>query len=262
VLTTSDNRPDACNVRHTRGELQPTDPPTVTVVLADDHPIVRGGLRALLSPAHGINVLAEAGTGDDAVREALLHRPDVLILDLQAGERGGIAAIREVLRSAPEVAVLVFTSIEDDDAVFTAMRAGARGYILKDAEREDIIRAIRGVAAGEAIFGAAIALRVTKVLSDPTAPARRSFRGLTAREREVLELVAAGLPNSAIARRLQLARKTVSNHMSAIFTKLRVADRNEAIARARDAGLGHAFTQLSRGASAARSSTTTTLPAH
>lgn len=209
--------------------------PAVTVVLADDHPIVRGGLRALLSPSHGIKVLAEAGTTPETVREVVQHQPDVLILDLQMD--AGVAAIREIMRSAPEVAVLVFTSVEDDDAVFSAMRAGARGYILKDAERQDIIRAIHGVAAGEAIFGAAIARRVTRVLSDPATPVSQPFSGLTSREREVLDLLVAGLPNSSIAMRLQLARKTVSNHLSAIFSKLRVADRNEAIARARDAGL-------------------------
>jgi DNA-binding NarL/FixJ family response regulator len=208
----------------------------VTVVLADDHPIVRGGLRALLSPTHGIKVLAEAGTAPETVREVVQHRPDVLILDLRM--EAGVAAIQEIMRSAPEVAVLVFTAAEDDDAVFSAMRAGARGYILKDAERQDIIRAIRGVAAGEAIFGAAIARRVTRVLSDPAMPVLQPFSGLTTREREVLDLLVAGLPNSSIAVRLQLARKTVSNHLSAIFSKLRVADRNEAIARARDAGLG------------------------
>jgi DNA-binding NarL/FixJ family response regulator len=211
--------------------------PDVTVVLADHHPIVRSGLRALLSPADTIQVLAEASTWTDTVREVLRHRPDVLILDLQAG---GIAAIHEITRSAPEVAVLVFTSVEDDDSVFAAMRAGIRGYILKDAEREDIVRAIHGVAAGEAIFGAAIATRVTKVLSQPPTSAHHTFRDLTTRERQVLDLIAAGLPNSSIALRLQMARKTVSNHISAIFTKLQVADRNEAIVRARDAGLGRA----------------------
>jgi DNA-binding NarL/FixJ family response regulator len=212
--------------------------PDVTVVLADDHPIVRSGLRALLTPARAIQVLAEAGTWNDTVREVLRHRPDVVVLDLQAG---GIAAIHEITRSAPEVAVLVFTSVEDDEAVFAAMRAGVRGYIFKDAEREDIIRAIRGVAAGEAIFGAAIATRVTKLLSEP-ASTRHPFNDLTAREREVLDLLAAGLPNSSIALRLHMARKTVSNHISAIFTKLRVPDRNQAIVRAREAGLGRRST--------------------
>lgn len=213
-----------------------SDYQSVTVVLADDHPIVRGGLRALLSPAHGIQVLAEAGTTPDTVHAVLQHQPDVLILDLQM--TGGVSAIQEIMRSAPAVAVLVFTSAEDDEAVFSAMRAGARGYILKDAERQDIIRAILGVAAGEAIFGAAIAGRVTRVLADPATSVSPPFSGLTTREREVLELLVAGLPNSSIAVRLQLARKTVSNHLSTIFSKLRVADRNEAIARARDAGLG------------------------
>lgn len=210
----------------------------VTVVLADNHPVVRGGLRALLSATLGIEVVAEAATAREAVREAVLHRPDVLMLDLRMGDRAGIAAITDVLRSAPGVAVLVFTCVDDEHSVFAAMRAGARGYLLKEASHQDIVRAVRGTAAGEAIFGAPIARRITELLSAPTGLVRRPFSELTSREREVLDLLAGGLPNSAIARRLHLAPKTISNHISAIFGKLRVADRAEAIVRARDAGLG------------------------
>jgi DNA-binding NarL/FixJ family response regulator len=210
----------------------------VTVVLADNHPVVRGGLRALLATTLGIEVVAEATSAREAVREAVLHRPDVLMLDLNIRDRAGITAITDVLRSAPGVAVLVFTGVDDEHSVFAAMRAGARGYLLKDASPQDIVRAIRGTAAGEAIFGAPIARRVTALLSASNGPVSRPFSDLTSREREVLDLLAAGLPNSAIARRLYLAPKTISNHISAIFGKLRVADRAEAIIRARDAGLG------------------------
>lgn len=207
------------------------------LVLADEHPVVRSGLRALLGSADGMRVVAEARTGREAVREALLHRPDVLMMDVEIGEPDGIAAIREVQRSQPGIAVLVFTMCDDDTSVFTAMRAGAKGYIQKDAEQDDILRAIRGVAAGEAIFGPSVAARLTELLGGQLHD-RHPFPDLTAREREVLALIAEGLPNTAIARRLYLAPKTISNHISTIFGKLGVPDRSSAIVRAREAGLG------------------------
>lgn len=210
---------------------------TVSVVLADSHPVVRGGMRALLSEVGGIDVLAEAGTGREAIRETLRFRPDVLILDLRMADLTGAATIREVRRSAPNTAVLVFTQADDDESVFSAMRAGARGYLLKRAEREDIVRAIKGVAAGGAVFGSPIAERLS-ALFGPSAATHPPFPELTGREREVLDLLAAGLPNSAIARRLQLASKTVSNHLSAIFAKLQVNSRSAAIVLARQSGLG------------------------
>lgn len=214
----------------------------LTVVLADDQPVVRSGLRALLSSAEGITVVAEAGSGPDAVREAVLHQPDVLILDVWGMHRqDGIDTIGEVLRADPDLAVLVFTASEDDDSVFAAMRAGARGYLLKGAEHEDIVRTVRGIAAGEAIFCPLIARRLTELLAGPAAHGAQPFPDLTAREREVLDLIAAGMGNTAIARRLQLATKTISNNISAIFGKLRVSSRAEAIARARNAGLGRAM---------------------
>jgi DNA-binding NarL/FixJ family response regulator len=209
----------------------------LTVVLADSHPVVRGGMRALLSSVDGIEVLAEAGTGRDAVRETMQHRPAVLILDLRMADQGGAATIREVRRAVPGTAVLVFTQADDDESVFSAMRAGARGYLLKRAEREDIVRAIKGVAAGGAVFGSPIAERLVELFG-PGSGNRAPFPELTGREREVLDLLAAGLPNSAIARRLQLASKTVSNHLSAIFAKLQVSSRAAAIVLARQAGLG------------------------
>ena len=211
------------------------DPVRPTVVVADDHPVVRGGLRALLAGTGGITVVGEAATGRDAVQEVLRHRPDVLITDLRSGDPG---VVREVTRSAPGVGVLVFTLLEDDDSVLAAIRAGARGYLHKCARHEDILRAVHGVAAGEAVFGARIAVRLAGLLSARTDSA--PFPELTTRERQILDLIAAGAPNSAIARRLQLAPKTVANHISAIFAKLGVTGRSEAIVRARDAGLGRA----------------------
>jgi DNA-binding NarL/FixJ family response regulator len=214
------------------------DPPAeLRVLLADDHPVVRDGLRALLTSIPGIVVAAEAGTGREAVREAVLSRPDVLIMDLRMPDLDGIEATRQVLRAAPSVAVLVLTMFDDDDSVFAAMRAGARGYLLKGATQDEILGAIRAVAAGQAIFGPGVAARVLGYFASPPAAAA-PFPELTDREREVLDLIAAGLPNSAIAARLGLAAKTVGNHISAIFGKLQVAGRAEAIVRARQAGLG------------------------
>ena len=214
-----------------------TDNPPLRVVLADDHPVVRAGLAALLSSLAGVEVVGVATTGREAVREVVTHRPDVAVLDLQMPELDGFAATRELGRVAPDVPVLVLTMHEDDDSVFAAMRAGARGYLVKGAEQEEIERAIRGVAAGEAIFGPGVAQRVLGYFSSPPATAE-PFPELSGREREILDLLAAGLPNAAIATRLGVAPKTVANNVSAIFTKLQVADRAQAILRARDAGLG------------------------
>ncbi|GGO50930.1 MULTISPECIES: response regulator [Streptomyces] len=211
----------------------------LTVVIADDHPVVRGGLRALLGSIDGITVVGEAAGGRDAVRETLLHRPRVLVVDLEMPDLDGVSATREVVAAAPETAVLVLTMFEDDESVFAAMRAGARGFILKGAGQDEIVRAVRCVAAGEAIFGPRIARRVAEWMSRPAdAAASSPFPELTVRELEVLDLIAAGMANPAIARTLRLAPKTISNHVSAIFMKLRVADRATAIVRARDAGLG------------------------
>jgi DNA-binding NarL/FixJ family response regulator len=213
-------------------------PKALSVVLADSQPVVRNGMRALLSASDGIDVVAEAGTGHDAVRETVQHRPDVLILDLRMADQGGAATIREVRRAAPGTAVLVFTQADDDESVFSAMRAGARGYLLKRAEHDDIVRAVKGVAAGGAVFGSPIAERLVDLFGPGGNKA--PFPELTTREREVLDLLAAGMPNSAIARRLTLASKTVSNHLSAIFTKLQVSSRVAAIVLARQAGMGRA----------------------
>ena len=210
---------------------------TIRIVVADDHPIVRAGLTALLGSIPDFEVAGVAANGLEAVREVVLTKPDVALLDLNMPELGGIAVTRELARVAPRVAVLVLTMHEDDDAVFAAMRAGARGYLVKGVEQDDIARAIRSVAAGEAIFGPGVAQRVLASLQAPPSPGA-VFPELTAREHEILDLLAAGLNNSAIAGRIGVAPKTVANYVSSIFTKLQVADRAQAIVRARDAGLG------------------------
>jgi DNA-binding NarL/FixJ family response regulator len=200
------------------------------VLVADDHPGVVGHLRGLLSGVPGITVVASAVGGREAIELALRHHPDVLVLDLRLSEVSGIEAIREILRVVPGTAVLVFTACEDDESVLTAMRAGARGYILKCASDDDIVRAVRGVAAGEAIFGQNIAHRVLSLLANPhSAP----LPSLTTRERELLTLLGTGLGNAAIAARLQLAPKTVSNLISALIAKLGVTDRRAAVRRVR-----------------------------
>ena len=211
---------------------------TIRVLIADDHPLVRDGLKAALATLPEVEVVAEAATGSATVREAVLHRADVVVMDLQMPEGNGVEATRELRRVLPSAAVLVLTMFDDDDSVFAAMRAGARGYVLKGAEQHEIARAITAVAAGEAIFGPAVATRVLAYFATPPR-APIPFPELTAREREVLDQLAAGRSNQQIAQRLALSAKTVANHISSIFAKLQVADRTQAILRARDAGLGH-----------------------
>ena len=210
---------------------------TVRVVVADDHPIVRDGLRALLATLPDVDMVGEATTGREAVRSAVTDRPDVIVMDLRMPDLDGTTATAEICRVAPDVAVLVLTMLDDDDSVFAAMRAGARGYLVKGASQQEIVRAITAVAAGEAIFGPGVARRVLGFFASPAA-AEPAFPELSPREREVLDLIAGGLTNSAIAGRLGLSAKTIGNHTSAIFAKLQVAGRAEAIIRARDAGLG------------------------
>jgi DNA-binding NarL/FixJ family response regulator len=212
----------------------------VRVLVADDHPLFRQGLRSAIDGGDGIAVVGEAETGAEAVERTLELQPDVVVMDVQMPEQNGIEATREIVAQSPHVAVLVLTMFEDDDSVFAAMRAGARGYLLKGADHEEIVRAIRAVSAGEAIFGPAIATRLMAYFAaSPGGPAQ-AFPELTAREREVLELIARGEGNAAIAQRLVLSQKTVRNHVSNIFTKLQVLDRAQAIVKAREAGLGGA----------------------
>lgn len=209
----------------------------VRVVVADDHPVVRAGLTALLGSLPGIEVVGVAADGRAAVREVVLHRPDVAVLDLRMPDLDGFAATRELGRVAPGTAVLVLTMFDDDDSVFAAMRAGARGYVVKGAESDELGRAVRAVAAGEAIFGPGVAQRVLRFFAAPP-PVADPFPQLTGRERQTLDLLAAGLSNATIAARLGLSAKTVANHLSSIFAKLQVADRAAAMLRAREAGLG------------------------
>jgi DNA-binding NarL/FixJ family response regulator len=210
----------------------------IRVVVADDHPVVRKGLVALLESIDEFAVVGIAKTGREAVRECVLHRPDVALLDLQMPDLDGFAAIRELRRAVPGVAVCVLTMHDDDDSLFTAMQAGARGYLLKGAEQEDITRAVRGVARGDVLFAPEVADRVLGRLSGREPPAARPFPQLTPRELDVLDLVAAGTPTAAIATRLGLSVKTVANNVSTILGKLGLADRAQAAVVARDAGLG------------------------
>jgi DNA-binding NarL/FixJ family response regulator len=207
---------------------------TTSLLLADDQPVVLGGLRAVLAGIDEVAVVAEANSHAAVMHEVIRHEPDVLMIDIGFDGNTGLVTIRDVVKAAPRVTVLVFAASSDDNTVLAAIRAGARGYIYKAAEPRDIVRAVVGVAAGEAVFGPGIADRLRAEFDRPSSD---SF-GLTSREREVLALLAQGHPNSLIARRLCLARKTVSNHISAIFAKLEVADRAAAIVRARTAGLG------------------------
>lgn len=210
----------------------------IRILIADDHPVFRFGLRALLEAEEDTEVVAEATTGTDAVALAAELEPDVILMDLNMPDLNGLEATRRILENNPETGILVITMF-DDDSVIAAMRAGARGYILKGAEGAETLRAIRAVAHGEAIFSPAAAERMLKFMTHPPKTAAESpFPELTAREHEVLDLVAAGLTNSAIAERLVLSPKTVRNHVSNVFGKLQVADRSEAIVLAREAGLG------------------------
>ena len=208
----------------------------VRVLIADDHPIFREGLRFLLDSLGWAEVVGEAETGVQAVEQAAALGPDVVAMDLQLPELNGIEATRRILAANPEARVLVLTMFDDDDSVFAAMRAGALGYLVKGAKPAEVTGAIQAVADGEAIFGPAIARRVIDFFAAGSAP--RPLPQLTDREREVLALVARGHTNPAIARQLVLSPKTVKNHVSNIFAKLAVADRAEAIAKARRAGLG------------------------
>ncbi|MEO6604250.1 MAG: response regulator transcription factor [Aeromicrobium sp.] len=211
----------------------------IRVLLADDHPVVRSGLRALLDSLPGYEVVGEAVDGESAVREAQLSRPDVVLMDIRMPGTDGIEATRRLRVAVPDTVILVLTMFDDDDTVFAAMRAGAMGYLLKGAEQIEIDRGIRAVVAGEAIFSPGVAQRVLGYFAAPPAGAA-PFPELTTREREVLDLVAAGRRNQAIAEELFLSPKTVANHISSIFVKLAVADRSEAIVRARRGGLGGA----------------------
>jgi DNA-binding NarL/FixJ family response regulator len=214
---------------------------TLTVVVADDHPMYRNGIRAALDDVDDIDVVGEATDGDQAVEAARSLRPDVVLMDLHMPGTNGIEATRRLVNEVPDVGVLVLTMFDDDESLFAAVRAGARGYLVKGAAQEQIVRAIRAVAGGEVVFGSGVAERVIAFFAASGrigSRAGRQFPELTERELEVLELIARGLNNTEIARRLVVSDKTVRNHVSSVFTKLHVADRAQAIVRARESGLG------------------------
>jgi DNA-binding NarL/FixJ family response regulator len=223
----SDDAPDLEPGAHTR------------VLIADDHAAFRGGLRAALETAADLVVVGEADTGEQAVRRTADLGPDVVLMDVNMPGVGGIEATRRIVDAAPHVAVLVLTMHDDDETVFAAVRAGARGYLVKGARRTELLRAVRAVVAGEAIFGPGVARRLMAYFARAAPrPDPDAFPELTDREREILELIAAGHSNAEITASLVLSPKTVRNHVSNIFSKLQVRDRAEAIVRAREAGLG------------------------
>jgi DNA-binding NarL/FixJ family response regulator len=209
----------------------------IRILVADDHAGFRSGVAALLGTQTGLALVGEAETGDDAVAQALLLQPDVVLMDLSMPGLDGIAATRRIVDTSPHIAVLVLTMADNDAAVFDALRAGARGYLLKGADRAELTRAIRAVASGEAIFGPDVARRLMTYFA--TTPIRApAFPDLSDRELEILDLIARGMSNQQIVDRLVISPKTVRNHISNIFSKLQVRDRAEAVVRAREAGLG------------------------
>ena len=209
----------------------------IRVLVADDHPIYREGLVTALSSLDGVEVAGEAADGHQVVEAARELSPDVVIMDLHMPGMNGIEATRQLAEQAPDVAVLVLTMLEDDESVFAALRAGARGYLVKGAQRQEIARALDAVVEGELIIGSAVARRAQAALAGGRTR-KGPFEDLTEREHEILDLVARGLTNQAIASRLVLSQKTVRNHVSNIFMKLGASDRAAAIVRAREAGLG------------------------
>lgn len=212
----------------------------IRILIADDHTLFRSGLRALFATLPGYEVSGEATNGAAAVAQAEAVQPDVVLMDIQMPDLNGIEATRRIVRAAPHIGVVMLTMFDDDDSLFAAMRAGARGYVLKGADQDEMVRAIDAVARGGAHFGAAVARRLMAFFSQPHNLPPDAFPDLTERERELLDLLAQGLNNDAIARRLTISAKTVRNHVSNILTKLHVADRATAIVKARAAGFGHA----------------------
>ncbi len=230
--------------------MKTTETPSekLRVVLADDHTLFREGVASLLAQTDDIELAGEAATGEEAIRLAEALLPDVVLMDLKMPGTGGIEATRAIVGRTPHIGVIVLTMFEDDESIFAALKAGARGYVLKDADRGTLLRAIRAVARGEALLGPSIAQRVLEQFAAPapTPPAPPPqpsnmpaiFNELTPRELAVLRLIAQGLRNREIAERLVISEKTVGNHISNIFAKLQVNDRSQAILRALQGGLG------------------------
>lgn len=212
---------------------------SLRVVLVDDHELFRHGLGTMLTHLGDVDVVAEAGTGDAAVQAADQHRPDVVVMDLQMPGLSGIDATRRITSDHPAIGVLVVTMHEDDTSVVAALRAGARGYVLKGASPDEFLRALRAVAHGDAVLSPSVAARLRGYVAPDLTGVTPPFPELSDREREVLDLIAAGRSNAEISRQLYISGKTVRNHITNIFSKLHVSDRAQAIVLARDAGLGH-----------------------
>ena len=212
---------------------------SIQVLIADDHELFRDGLRTLLLAASDMRLVGEAETGEEAIALAAQWQPDVVLMDIQMPGINGMDATRQIVNTSPHIAVLMVTMFDDDHSVFTAMRAGARGYVLKGAKHEDMLRAIRAVSNGEAIFSPTVAARMMSFFAGMQ-PSKlpQVFPELSEREREILHLIADGYKNPEIAEQLVLSPKTVRNHVSNILSKLQVADRAQAILKAREAGLG------------------------
>jgi DNA-binding NarL/FixJ family response regulator len=215
----------------------------IRVLIADDHAIFREGLAALLASVDDIDVVGEAATGRDTIEQAKSLAPDVVLLDVMMPDLNGIEAAKQILEVQAGAKIVMLTMLEDDDSLFAAMRAGARGYVLKGANKAEVLQTLRAVADGHASFGPVMATRLTTFFQnlEPVPPEGNApivFPELTEREREVLDLIAAGSNNQAIADQLHISLKTVSNHISNIFDKLQVADRAQAIIRAREVGMG------------------------
>ena len=211
----------------------------IRILVADDHALFRDGLRALFGYVPNAEVVGEAATGEEAVARAAELSPDVVLMDIQMPGLDGIEATRRITEQSPCVSVIVVSMFEDDGSIFAALRAGARGYVLKGADGDEILKVIRAVASGEAFFGATVARRLLRFFNAPDPPApTQAFPELTVREREIVDLIARGCSNAEIAGLLYLSPKTVRNHVSNVFAKLGVEDRAAAVVRARNGGLG------------------------
>lgn len=220
-----------------RGKESALDAPAIRILIADDHRLFREGLKALISVTPGLQVVAEAQNGLEAVEAAARHEPEVVIMDIQMPLLGGLEASRRILAGWPQTGILVVSMFDDDDNVFAAMQAGARGYVLKGSAPDELLRAVQAVALGEALFAPSIARRLIHYFSRPTRLPSTLLPELTQREREILSYIAQGQTNPQVARRLDLSEKTVRNHVTSIFAKLQVSSRAEAVLRAREAGL-------------------------
>ncbi len=217
---------------------------TIRLLIVDDHTLFREGLQAIFLSVNDIEVVGEADSGEMAIRQAEMLRPHVILMDIQMGDMNGIEASKRILETLPETKIIMLTMLEDSESLFAAMAAGARSYVLKGADKAEVLKIIRSVSGGEILFGAAIANRVTDYFRNLSAVSTahdispKPFPDLSERELEVLDRIARGFNNHEIAGQLHVTVKTVSNHISNIFSKLQVADRAQAIIKAREAGLG------------------------